>query len=146
MEGTATQAKRPSPLVTCDICHREFSLTKGCLTENKVTLEKRGLEPKEVVLTTLKCPCCGKEYPVVMDDENTLSMLQDLKELYAKSMKYRSKNKEIPERLRNKQQRLTQKLGFNRRKLAEKYNKSYYQLEDGSRTQLDYCYREHMHG
>lgn len=140
------QHNQPNNRINCDICHKDFALTRDCIRENKTTLMKEDLKPKEVVITTLECPCCGKQYPVVVDDDTTLPVLQELKELYVRGMKYRSKNKEIPERLRNKQQRLTQKLGFNRRKLAEKYNKSSYQLEDGSRTQLDYCYREHMHG
>lgn len=139
-------SNQPNSRITCDLCHKDFTLNRSYLKEKNVTLKKQDLKPKEVSLTTLVCPCCGKEYPVVVDDDTTLSMLKELRELYVRGMKYRSKNKEIPERLRNKQQRLTQKLGFNRRKLAEKYNKSYYQLEDGSRTQLDYCYREHMHG
>lgn len=132
--------------IKCDLCSKDFALTASALKEFNIELMRDGYPNHRVAATFLTCPCCGKQYPVVVDDDTTLLILQELKELYVRGMKYRSKNKEIPERLRNKQQRLTQKLGFNRRKLAEKYNKSYYQLEDGSRMQLDYCYREHMHG
>jgi len=141
MEGTATQAKRPSPLVTCDICHREFSLTKGCLTENKVTLEKRGLEPKEVVLTTLECPCCGKQYSVTMDDQETKDILAELTALHKRKLILLSKNKRVHAKVDERYHRLERKLSFKRKALASEYNKSFYQNADG-KQQLDL----HYHG
>ena len=141
MEGTATQAKQPSPLVTCDICHREFSLTKGCLTENKVTLEKRGLEPKEVVLTTLECPCCGKQYPVTMDDQETKDILAELTALHKRKLILLSKNKRVHAKVNERYHQLERKLSFKRKALASEYNKSFYQNADG-KQQLDL----HYHG
>lgn len=139
MEGTATQAKRPSPRVVCDICHQEFALTKGCLTENNVTLEKQGLEPKEVVLTTLECPCCGKQYPVTMDDEETLSILEKLTELHKRMLILQQKNRRVHAKMDQKYHQLERKLSFKRKSIANEYNKSFYQTEDG-KEQLDYHY------
>ena len=134
---TATQ--KPSPLVVCDICHREFSLTKGCLTENKVTLEKRGLDPKEVLLTTLECPICGKQYPVTMDDEETLSILEKLTELHKRKLILQQKNRRVHAKVDQKYRQLENKLSFKRKSLANEYNRSFYQTADG-KQQLDYHY------
>lgn len=139
MESTTTQAKRPGPLVICDICHREFTLTKQCLTENRVVLEKEGLDPKEVVLTTLECPCCGKQYPVMMDDDKALEMVNKLSSMYQRRMFFLAKSKKIPAKLDKKYRELEHKLGFRRKSLANEYNKSFYQTEDG-KQQLDYRY------
>ena len=135
------EMKKPSPLVTCDICHREFSLTKGCLTENKVTLEKRGLEPKEVVLTMLECLCCGKQYPVTMDDQETKDILAELTALHKRKLILLSKNKRVHAKVDDRYHRLERKLSFKRKALASEYNKSFYQNADG-KQQLDL----HYHG
>ena len=141
MNGTATQAKRPSPLVVCDICHQEFALTKGCLTENNVTLEKRGLEPKEVVLTTLECPLCGKQYPVSMDDEETLDILAELTALHKRKLILQQKNRRVHAKMEQRYHALENKLRFKRKNLVSEYNKSFYQNADG-KQQLDL----HYHG
>lgn len=130
---------RPSPEVTCDICHNAFTLTKGCLTENEVTLEKRGLEPKTVTLTTLECPVCGKQYPVTMDDEETKAILQQLTVLYRRMLILQQKNKQVHAKVAKRYQQLERKLGFKRKNLAIEYNRSFYQNADG-KQQLDFHY------
>ena len=130
---------KPSPMVTCDICHREFSLTKGCLTENKVTLEKRGLEPKEVVLTTLECPICGKQYPVTMDDDETLNILHEITALHKRKLILQQKNRRVHAKVDKKYHDLERKLSFKRKSLANEYNRSFYQNADG-KQQLDFHY------
>ena len=143
MNSTTTPAvsKRPSPMVVCDICHQDFVLTKGCLTENNVTLEKRGLEPKEVVLTTLECPCCGKQYPVIMDDEETMIILEKLTELHKRMLILQQKNRRVHAKMDQKYRALENKLRFKRKNLVSEYNKSFYQSADG-KQQLDL----HYHG
>ena len=133
--------QHPSNVVTCDICHRDFALTKNFLEEKKVVLEKEGLEPTEVVLTVLNCPNCGKYYTVIVDDEETAGIVAELREIIAKEYKARSKGKELPDKLIRKHQTLRRKLSFKRQNLAEKLNGSFYQTEDG-KEQLDY----HYHG
>lgn len=133
--------QQPSNVVTCDICHRDFALTKDFLEEKKVVLEKEGLEPTEVVLTVLTCPNCGKYYTVIVDDEETAGIVAELREIVAKEYKARSKGKEPTQKLIHKHHALRRKLSFKRQNLAEKFNGSFYQTEDG-KEQLDY----HYHG
>ena len=133
--------QQPSNVVTCDICHRDFALTKDFLEEKKVVLEKEGLEPTEVVLTVLTCPNCGKYYTVIVDDEETAGIVAELREIVAKEYKARSKGKEPTQKLIRKHHTLRRKLSFKRQNLAEKFNGSFYQTEDG-KEQLDY----HYHG
>lgn len=135
----ATQ--QPSNVVTCDICHRDFALTKDFLEEKKAVLEKEGLEPTEVVLTNLTCPNCGKYYTVIVDDEETSGIATELREIVAKEYKARSKGKEPTQKLIRKHQTLRRKLSFKRQCLAGKFDGSFYQTEDG-KEQLDY----HYHG
>ena len=133
--------KKPSTLVICDMCHREFTLTRQCLTENKVVLEKEGLDPKEVVLTTLECPICGKQYPVMMDDDEALEMVGKLTSIYQRRMFFITKAKKIPVKLDKKYHDLERKLGFRRKQLANEYNGSFYQTAEG-KQQLEY--RHHV--
>lgn len=126
--------------IKCDLCGRDFHLTKEVLKDHKVTLKKDGLEPHDVTLTLLTCPACGKSYPVIMDDEKTLPILEKMRNVMAKQAKLAKAGKSSPE-LAKKYRRLNWKLDFNRRELAEKYNGSLYQREDGIVEQLDYRYR-----
>ena len=128
--------------VTCDICKKEFQLLKSYVKEQRVTLEndKRAYH-KDVILTFLMCPHCGKEYPVVMDDEETLGIVGKVKELFSKRMSYVTKQKPIPDKLDQKYYAAKRKLTFKRHELAEKFSGSFYQSEDG-KQQLDYRYHE----
>lgn len=137
----AEKVVKPSDLIVCDICHHEFHLTKDHIEEQKVVLQKEGLDDKIVQLTNLTCPRCGKKYVVLVDDGETLILAAALREVFLRRMKRSQKNKEIPERLNNKYERLQLKLKLKRQKLAERYNGSFYQTEDG-KEQLDY----HHHG
>jgi len=133
--------KQPSNVVTCDICHRDFALTKDLLEEKEVLLEKAGIEPMEVVLTVLTCPWCGKCYTVIMDDEETIGIREELKGIVAKEYGLQSKGRKPTDKLLRRHQGLQRKLSFKRKLLAEKFNGSFYQTEDG-KEQLDY----HYHG
>ncbi len=133
--------QQPSNVVTCDICHQDFALNKDFLEEKQVVLEKEGLEPTEVVLTVLTCPNCGKYYTVIVDDEETSGIVAELREIIAKEYKARSKGKEPTQKIIRKHHALRRKLSFKRQNLAEKFNGSFYQTEDG-KEQLDY----HYHG
>lgn len=124
----------------CDLCHKEIPLTKEVLKEEQVTLEQEGMEPHEVLLTNLHCPHCGKRYPVIMDDESTLPLLTKLRVLLAKQIKQHQRGFSLDAKNAKKKQELNRKLDFRRQKLAMKYNKSFYQLEDGTREQLEYRY------
>lgn len=135
--------KNTEHTIKCDLCHREFRLTKEVLKEEQVTLRQEGLEPHEVRLTYLYCPLCGKHYPVIMDDESTLPLLEKLRSIMAKQFKQfkqvkRGFNPNL--QLEKKRKELNRKLYFKRQKLAEKYNGSIYQLENGLMEQLDYRY------
>ena len=132
--------KTPEHTIKCDLCHGEFRLTREVLKEERVTLHKEGLEPHEVLLTNLRCPLCGKAYPVIMDDEGTLPLLGKLRNILGKQAKLTRKGVPKIAELEKKRQNLNWKLDFRRRKLAEKYNGSRYQLENGLWEQLDYRY------
>lgn len=124
----------------CDLCNREFRLAKEHLQEVQVTLTKEGVKPHEVTATFLTCPFCGKRYPVIVDDETTLPLLQKLRTVLGKQVKQAKKGFAPSAELARKRQQLNWKLDFKRQKLAEKYNGSFYQLEDGIMEQLDYRY------
>ena len=133
------ELKMPDTLIKCDICRREFSLTKDCLSESKITLEKAGLDPKEVVLTVMECPCCGKSYPVTMDDAECLELVKDLTELHQHLIARYSKYNRVPPKMQKKYHAMEVKLGFKRKKLADEYTGSFYQSAEG-KQQLDYRY------
>lgn len=133
--------KKSNTHVKCDICGREFVLNKNVLTEQEITLQKEDLKPHKVRMTFLTCPCCGKEYPVIMDDETTLPLLDKLQVILSKQVKQVKRGFNPSPELARKKQQLNWKLDFKRQKLAEKYNGSFYQLEDGTQVQLDYRYR-----
>lgn len=137
----AEKVVKPSDLVVCDLCRHEFHLTKDCIEEKKVVLQKQGVEDKIAQLTYLTCPRCNKKYVVLLDDGETMLLAAELREAFLRRMKRSQKNKDIPERLNNKYSRLQLKLKLKRQKLAERYNGSFYQTEDG-KEQLDY--RHHV--
>lgn len=127
--------------VFCNICGAAFAVTNNTLTENEVTLIKDGIpEQKQVTLTWLECPHCGKRYICMMDDKDTLILVKDLREAMAKRLKFLKANKPVPARLEEKAKRIQRKLDFKRQKLADEYTESFYQTEDG-KEQLDYRHR-----
>lgn len=130
--------KLPSKTVVCDLCHQEFELTRDSLRDEKTLLNKDG-ETHEVTLTYLSCPKCGKQYPVVMDDEETLPILEKLQRVTIHSATYLRVYGKIPYKLRKKKLNLNWKLDFKRQQLAKKFNGALYQYE-GDTIQLDYCY------
>ena len=133
-------AKLPMPdnNTVCDICHYQFQVSRDNLKEENVTLEKDGLA-HDVVLTYLRCPSCGKRYPVIMDDAETLPILHELKDCMMRRMKFYGNQKPVPQKLQEKYTKLNRKLDFRRQQLAEKFNGALYQSE-GDTIQLDYRY------
>lgn len=125
--------------IACDICHGEFTVTPDTLREETVTLMQDGKETV-CILTLLRCPRCGKSYPVLLDDTETAETAQELRVCLARRMKYAAKHKPIPSKLQNKLSRLTQKLDHKRRQLSEQMHGALYQFE-GDTIALDYCYR-----
>lgn len=132
--------KKLEHTIRCDLCHKEFRLSKDVLKEEWVTLNKDGLEPHTVLLTYLYCPMCGKRYPVIMDDNSTLPLLEKLRAILAKQVKQSKAGFNLNSQLEKKRKELNRKLDFGRQKLAEKYYQSFYQLEDGTQEQLEYRY------
>ena len=139
MNQVTPTGKKSAVTVKCDICHREFNLTKNSVEEKSVLLEKEGLEPKPVTLTIVTCACCGKCYPVLLDDDETLALVESLKKLVLKEHKAQAKGITTPVKQLRKQRTLKCKLTFKRQQLAEKFNGSFYQTEDG-KEQLEYHY------
>jgi hypothetical protein len=128
----------PDNNTVCDLCHHQFKVSRDTLKEENVTLEKDGLA-HDVVLTYLCCPGCGKRYPVVMDDQTTLNLLEELRPIVAKRMKQAKRGYNLSPALTKKVEKLTWKLNFKRQQLAERFNGALYQSE-GDTIQLDYRY------
>lgn len=122
----------------CDICHHQFQVSRDTLKEENITIEKDGLA-HDVVLTYLYCPNCGKRYPVIMDNSETLPILHELKDCMMRRMKFYGKQKPVPQKLQEKYTKLNRKLDFKRQQLAEKFNGSFYQTDEG-KEQLEYRY------
>ena len=131
--------QKPSDVVTCDICHKIFTLTKALLDTKKVMLEKDGMTPEEVVLTQVNCPHCGKMYPVLVDTEETTAILADLTAVTTRIYKVQAEKRQPTLKMIRKYNNLNRKLIFKRQQLAKKFNGSFYQTEDG-KEQLDYHY------
>lgn len=127
-------------IIECDLCHGEFTLTPDLLKDEQVTLEKEGLSPHEVTITFLLCPHCGKRYVVIVDDAKTLVLRDKLINIRSKINKLARMGKTSAEYAK-KFKDANWKLDFYRRKLAEKYYLSFYQLEDGTKEQLDFRYQ-----
>ena len=132
---------KTNPMIVCDLCGRSFKLNPNTLGEREILLHKESQEPHTVIITSLTCPICGKEYPVVMDDETTLPILERMRSIMHKQVRQAKKGFPPNAKLAEKRRQLNWKLDFKRQKLAEKYNGSFYQLEDGIMVQLDYRYR-----
>lgn len=132
--------KKPNTNIECDLCHRQFQLSPAVLQEKTVLLTSESHQPHEVLMTVLTCPCCGKEYPVMVDDDTTLPIVEKLRVLLTKQVKQVKKGYQPNAELLRKKKQLNWKLDFKRQQLAEKYNGSFYQLEDGTTVQLDYRY------
>lgn len=128
--------------VVCDLCGYKFKLTPGVLKEEEVVLTKQKgalILTRPAVITYLICPSCGKRYPVIVDDSQTLPILEELKETLQRRMKYSRRGAVIPKKLETKYQRLNKKLDFKRQQLAEEFSGAVYQ-SDGNTIQLDYRY------
>lgn len=137
-QKSVTKLPLPDNQTVCDICHHKFQVSRDTLKEENVALEKDGLT-HDVVLTYLCCPSCGKRYPVIMDDAETLPLLRELKDCMVRRMKFYGKQKPVPQKLQEKYTKLNRKLDFKRHRLAEKFNGALYQSE-GDTIQLDYRY------
>lgn len=126
--------------IVCDICKREFQLTRSCVKEQEVMVEIRNCtEPYPVKMTFLQCPLCGKRYIVMLDDKETLEVFDELRGYMAKRLKFLKGGKEVPKKVDLKYRKLNKKLNFKRKQLSEKLYGSFYQTEDG-KEQLDYRY------
>lgn len=132
---------KTNPVIVCDLCGRSLKLNPNILGEREILLHKESQKSHTVTLTFLTCPLCGKEYPVVMDDETTLPILERMRSVMHKQVRQAKKGFPLNAKLAEKRRQLNWKLDFKRQKLAEKYNGSFYQLEDGTMVQLDYRYR-----
>ena len=128
-------------MVSCDLCKASFAVTRDALTEQDIVLEREGFPGHPAQMTVLTCPHCGKSYPVIVDDETTVELVKEMRQLYAKVLKYHSKKQSIPTRLNQRLIKTQRKLSFRRRVLAAKFNGSFYQTEDG-KQQLEYRYHE----
>ena len=124
--------------IYCDLCGAGFKVTRDTLRETGLILEKED-RTYPVTATILACPHCGKNYVCLIDDEKTLSILTDFRSTMIKRSMLVRQGKKVPERLENRYLRLNRKLNFHRHELAKKFDKSFYQTEDG-KEQLDYCY------
>lgn len=128
----------PDNRTTCDICHKQFLITKSTLTEEEVWLEKSPLKCK-AVLTSLQCPYCGKRYVVLLDDLDTCKLAEKARSLASKRVKQARLGFSINSELNKKYYACLRKLNFKRQQLAEKFDGAFYQIE-GDTIQLDYRY------
>lgn len=135
----AGKAPHTAPRIICDICSGEFSLERSHLVEEEVTLTKGELK-RWVKMTSLTCPLCGKRYPVIIDDSESLATLEQLRELMKKRVRYSQKGTSIPKKLEQKYQKVSRKLNVQRYDIADTFNGSFYQIGD-LKEQLDYRYR-----
>ena len=133
-----TKLPLPDNKTVCDICNATFAVNKNSVREERLTLEKDDCS-HDVVLTYLYCPNCGKRYPVIMDDETTLPVIEELQGIMLRRVKFAKRGMLIPQKLNDKYKRLNRKLDFKRNKLAEKLNGSFYQTAEG-KEQLEYRY------
>ena len=126
------------PETKCDICKRWFNVTTDKLKmETATVIDKTG--SNRLQITSVTCPLCGKTYPVVVDDAETIKLRLEVESLLRKRLKYVQEHHPVPFRLAAKIGKLNGKLDFKRQSLAKKYNGSFYQSDEG-KEQLDYRY------
>lgn len=122
------------PETKCDICKRWFDVTQDKVRTFNTTSGEHSLQ-----ITEVTCPLCGKTYPVIVDDPETVKIRLELESLLRKRLKYVQEHRPVPFRLAAKIGKLSGKLDFKRQSLAKKYNGSFYQTDEG-KQQLDYRY------
>lgn len=125
-------------ITRCDMCHAEVEIP-GNISEKTIQANLSTGEEKDLILTVLNCPFCGKESIVQIDDDYTQSILSQVKELYLKRARFNSLGKNPPSKLSYKIGKLDSKLSHERSKLAKELDGAFYQVE-GNIIQLDYRY------
>lgn len=128
----------PNNRTICDICHKQFLITKSTLKEEEVWLEKASIKYK-AVLTFLQCPHCGKRYVVLLDDLDTCKLAEKARSLASKRIKQAKLGFSINPELSKKYYACIRKLNFKRQQLAKEFDGAFYQIE-GDTIQLDYRY------
>lgn len=123
----------------CDLCHTPVAVA-GNISEKTVhatfLLNDKG---RDITMTVLTCPCCGKESIVQVDDQFTKEVLSEAKELYLKRAKFFAMNKLVPMKLAYRIGKIDSKLSCMRADLAKQLDGALYQIE-GEIHQLDYRY------
>ena len=124
--------------IECDICHSNFNLNKDTVKETSIVITESGVD-YPVVMTCLCCPVCGKQYPVIIDDEKTLKLRDKLNSCLKKKMKFYGSHTPVPKKIQDKCKELNKKLDLKRYELAKRFDGAFYQFE-GDTIQLDYRY------
>lgn len=124
--------------IRCDICNREFDLSPSYIDEKDLVVEKN-LAEIPVTVTFLTCPHCNKQYPVIVDNEESKRLLEEQTQLYKKQLMFRKFKKSIPKKLADKYSKTVTALRSERHKIQEDLDGSFYQTDEG-KEQLDYRY------
>ena len=123
----------------CDLCHAMVEVS-GNISEKVVhatfLLNEKG---RDITMTVLTCPRCGKESIVQVDDQFTKEVLSEAQELYLKRAKFFAMTKPIPMKLAYKIGKVESRLSCMRAELAKQLDGALYQIE-GEIHQLDYRY------
>ena len=86
------------PETKCDICKRWFNVTTDKLKmETATVIDKTG--SNRLQITSVTCPLCGKTYPVVVDDAETIKLRLEVESLLRKRLKYVQEHHPVPFRL-----------------------------------------------
>lgn len=98
----------------CGNCNYLLELNKSDIKIETITRNN-----KTIYLQYFICPGCGRFYFVQADDDETLELLNDVKELFINLCILRHKGKKIPKSLNKKCKDVNAKLSMLRKNLIE---------------------------
>lgn len=80
--------------VKCPVCGREVEVNERKLKKEKCSLINK--EGVSIFLTYYDCPVCQQQVALQVDDEETMSILDDIKKLFVNNSKCRLEGEDIP--------------------------------------------------
>ena len=111
---------------TCSNCNCLFELDKSEIKNTMIAANN-----KTIYLQYFICPSCGKLYFVQADDDETLSLLNDVKRMFVKLCISRrnGKEKNTPRSLNDKYKNANAKLSSLRKNLVENCQNHHFEID-----------------
>ena len=117
-------------LAECEGCKQKFEIASDEDVNNITHKKEFKVEGKSIFLTYYDCPKCGRRHFVQIDNDVSLSKLNNVKKQFARLVIAKKKGKEISEKQSAKFKNARQDLSYYRMVLMKQYsNKVVYDAE-----------------